>query len=202
MGFFNNGNLEELYAIEKHEIKTFSEQQLVDCDNTDSGCNGGLMQYAFDYLKKAGCIMTDADYPYKGIKSTCKLDTSKCVDMLVTGFKKLGSSYTIWSPVDEEEVKEFLYENGPLSVALNASPLQSYISGIVDVGSAKCPYEGVNHAALLVGYGTDSARGIDYWIVKNSWGKEWGENGYFRIRRGYGTCGINLFVITATVYFL
>ena len=54
--FSTMGNLEALYAIVKHEIKTFSEQQLVDCDNTDSGCNGGLMQYAFDYLKKAGSL--------------------------------------------------------------------------------------------------------------------------------------------------
>ena len=75
------GNLESLYAIEKHVIKTLSEQMLVDCDTSDSGCNGGLMEYTFTWLKNNGGIMADADYPYKGMKSACKSDSSKYVDM-------------------------------------------------------------------------------------------------------------------------
>ena len=63
------------------------------------------------------------------------------------------------------------------------------------------PQSGINHAVTLVGYGSDSATGLDYWIVKNSWGKSWGESGYFRIRRGNGTCGINCYITTATVSF-
>ena len=118
--------------------------------------------------------------------------------MSITGYKKLGSSYSTWSAVDEDEVKEFLYETGPLAIALNADPLQTYSSGILDVTSTKCPTSGINHAVTLVGYGTGSP---DYWIVKNSWGKNWGESGYFRIRRGNGTCGINCYITTATVSF-
>ena len=199
--FSTVANLEGLYAAEKGTIKTFSEQMLVDCDTSDSGCNGGLMEYAFAWLKKNGGLMTDADYPYKGVKSTCKSSSSKYVDMKVTGYKKLGSSYSTWSPVDEDEIKEFLYETGPLAIALNADPLQTYTSGVLDLTSTKCPTSGINHAVTLVGYGNDSSSGKDYWLVKNSWGKSWGESGYFRIRRGNGTCGVNCYITTALVSF-
>ena len=79
--------------------------------------------------------------------------------------------------------------------------MQTYSGGIIDKTSRECPSSGINHVATLVGYGSDSATGKDYWIVKNSWGKSWGENGYFRIKRGSGTCGINTYVMTATVSF-
>jgi cathepsin F len=197
--FATVANLEGLYYAKKGVMKTFSEQMLVDCDTSDSGCNGGLMEYAFAWLKKNGGIMLDSDYPYKGYKQTCKSDKTKYVDMTVTGYKKLGSSYSTWSAVDEDEVKEFLYETGPLAIALNADPLQTYSSGILDVTSAKCPTSGINHAVTLVGYGTQSS--TPYWIVKNSWGRSWGESGYFRIRRGNGTCGVNCYITTALVSF-
>jgi len=199
--FSTMGNLEGLYAANKGVLKRFSEQMLVDCDTSDSGCNGGLMEYAFTWLKNYGCIMLEEDYPYKGVKSTCKADKTKCIDMKVTGYKKLGSSWSTWSAVDEDEVKEFLYQTGPLAIALNADPLQTYTSGVLDLTSTKCPSSGINHAVLLVGYGYDSATGLNYWIIKNSWGKSWGESGYFRIRRGNGTCGVNCYITTGTVSF-
>ena len=173
---------------------------LIDCDTLDSGCNGGLMEYAFTWLKQNG-IMKEEDYPYTGYKGTCKYDRSKTIDMKVTGYKKLGSSSSTWSPVDEEEIKEFLYATCPLSVALNANLLQTYTGGILDVPSSKCPTSGINHAVTLVGYGYDNALGKDYWTCKNSWGQNWGESGYFRIKRGSGTCGINNYITTATVSF-
>ena len=199
--FATVANLEGLYAEKKGVIKTFSEQMLVDCDTSDSGCNGGLMEYSFAWLKKNGGFMLDSDYPYKGVKSTCKSDKSKYVDMKVTGYKKLGSSYSTWSPVDEDEIKEFLYTTGPLAIALNADPLQTYSSGVLDLTSSRCPTSGINHAVTLVGYGTDSSTSKAYWLVKNSWGKSWGESGYFRIKRGSGTCGVNCYITTATVSF-
>ena len=194
------GNLEGLYAKHYGVLEDFSESMLIDCDSTDMGCNGGLMEYALTWLKGSG-IMRTVDYPYKGYKDTCRIDYDKIVGMTVTGFIKLGSSSSVYSCVDEEEIKEFLYENGPLSVAFNANPLQMYTGGVIDSSESQCPPSGINHSALLVGYGTDSRTGLDYWIVKNSWGKTWGESGFFRIRRGNGTCGINCYVITATVTF-
>ena len=158
------------------------------------------MLYAYSWSRK-NVIMLDSDYPYIAKKSTCKSDKSKYVDMIVTGYFKQGGSTSTYICVDEDEVKEFLYETGPLAAALNANPLQTYTSGVLDVSSTNCPVSGINHAVLLVGYGTDSSLGLDYWIVKNSWGKNWGENGYFRIRRGKGTCGINCYLITGKVSF-
>ena len=196
--FSTIANLEGLYALEKGVVKTFSEQLLVDCDTEDSGCNGGLMELSFEWLKNNGGFMLESDYPYKNKKQTCQQDPSKFVDMKVTGYVKLGDSTEEFSPVDEDEIKEFLYETGPLAIALNATPLQLYMGGIFDVPSWLCGSSGINHAVTLVGYGSDSK---DYWIVKNSWGKSWGESGYFRIARGKGTCGVNCYITTATVEF-
>jgi cathepsin F len=197
--FSTIANLEGLYALEKGVVKTFSEQLLVDCDTLDSGCNGGLMELSFEWLKDNGGFMYESDYPYTGKQQTCKQDSSKFVDMKVTGYVKLGDGGAEeFSPVDEGEMKEFLYQTGPLAIALNATPLQLYFGGIVDLASWLCPTSGINHAVTVVGYGSESK---DYWIVKNSWGKSWGESGYFRIARGKETCGVNYYVTTATVSF-
>ena len=194
--FSTVANLEGLYYKLKGVAVDLSEQILVDCDTYDSACNGGLMEYAFQWIKENG-METEEDYPYTGYKGSCKADPSKYIDMKVTGWKKLGPSTSTWSPVDEEEIKEFLYETGPLAIALNANPLQTYSGGILDKTSSQCPVSGINHAVTLVGYGAES--GVDYWIVKNSWGANWGENGYFRIRRGTGCCGVNCYITTALV---
>ena len=197
--FATCANLEGLYYKAKGVMVPLSEQMLVDCDTYDSACNGGLMEYAFTWLKENGGIMKQADYTYKGYKSTCRSNPSKYVDMKITGYTKLGSSYSTWSPVDEGQIKEFLYETGPLAVAMNADSLSSYTGGIFDKTSSQCPSSGINHAVTMVGYGT--ASGKDYWIVRNSWGKNWGESGYFRIVRGTGCCGINCYITTAKVSF-
>lgn len=196
------GNLQSLYALHYGKYEYFSPQMLIDCDNSDHGCKGFyLMEKTFTWIKNNGGIMLESDYPYKGVQSTCKSDPSKYVNMKVTGYKKLGSQSTWLSPCDEEEMKELLYKNGPLLVALNSAPLITYMSGIIDEGTYRCPAEGVDILALLIGYGHDESSKKDYWIVQNYWGKSWGENGFFRIRRGNGTCNINSYVFTGLVSF-
>ena len=103
--------------------------------------------------------------------------------MKVTFYRKLGPN------TDEEKMKSILYENGPFIVLINRAPLSSYSSRIIVLNEAKCPSSGVNRALILVGYG--NSFGKDYWIVHNTWGKSWGENGYFRNARGKGVCGLN-----------
>ncbi len=191
-------NLEGLYAIGTGVPKKLSEQEIIDCDTEDSGCSGGLMQNAFEWLKENG-VMLEEDYPYTGRKDTCKKDPSKYIDMKVTGYKKLGSSSSTWAEVDEEEMRDFLLVTGPLCAAMNANLLQFYTSGIIDGDKSQCSPGMINHSVAIVGYGVEA--GIDYWIVKNSWGTSWGEQGFFRISRGKGTCGINMYIITGVVEF-
>ncbi|CAL8086271.1 unnamed protein product [Calicophoron daubneyi] len=89
---------------------------------------------------------------------------------------------------DEAEIAKWLADNGPMSMSLNAKPLQSYKSGIIHPTAANCDKK-ITHAVLAVGYGVE--KNVPYWLIKNSYGRKWGENGYFRIYRGGGTCGIN-----------
>ena len=189
-------NIEGLYFTKFGKNKEFSEQMIVDCDTLDSGCNGGLMELTFEWLKDYGGIEAMADYPYKGRKQACQADRSKFdPDVVVVGWEKLGDPDETWSPVDEDEIKEYLYAKGPLAIALNADPLQFYWGGIINKTKSQCDPDGMDHAVTLVGYGTEN--GTPYWLVRNSWGKNWGENGYFRMYRGNEVCGINQYITTA-----
>jgi len=185
--FSTVGNLEGLHAIKTGKIAQYAEQQLVDCDSTDSGCEGGLMENAFEYIKSAGGIELQKDYPYTAEDDTCAFDVKKAVLQVKDKIVKTN--------MDEKEMKEFLFSNGPLAIALNADPLQDYNSGIIDADADECDPTALDHGVTLVGYGNEN--GKDYWIVKNSWGADWGEKGYFRMARGKGTCGINTYVTSA-----
>ena len=187
--FSTVANLEGLYYIKYGQHKRFSEQMLVDCDTTDSACNGGLMEYAFDWIKSNGGLMLEGDYAYTGKKGTCKSDSSKYA-VKVTGYKKLSSD-------DETDILNYLVETGPLAIAVNADPLQNYNSCIASYSKSTCDPSGINHAVNLVGYGVEN--GTKYWLVRNSWGADWGEDGYFRMLRGSGTCGINTYITSATI---
>ena len=198
--FTTIGNLEGLYYAKTKVMTPLSEQMIVDCDNVDRGCHGGLMIDTIEWIKSNGGIMAEKDYPYKGKKGlSCKKKPEKYVDLKVTGYKRLGSTDRIFDCVDENQIKEFLYENGPLIAAVNGRFLQDYIKGILDYPSDVCSSAYIDHAVLIVGYGTEGSTNMDYWTVKNSLGKDWGESGYFRIRRGAGTCGINCYIMTATI---
>jgi len=183
------GNLEGVYHIKHKEFKAFSEQQIVDCDKKDQACNGGWMEWGMQYIQQQGGIELQSDYKYTGRLGACQFNKDK-IAAVVTGNHFSGTQ-------DEEKIKDMVFQTGPLSVAINANPLFSYKTGIVDLSAAQCNPKGLNHGVTMVGYGTEN--GKDYWILKNSWNQNWGETGYFRYARGKGTCGVNTYVITAVV---
>ena len=188
--FSTVGNLEGLNYIKTKTMVQFSEQQLVDCDKgQDQGCNGGLMENAFNYIKSAGGLEKSADYKYTAKDGTCKFAKTKSA-IQVTGFNFAASQ-------DEEVIKSFLYSTGPLAIALNADTLQFYNGGIIEADATECDPQGINHGVTMVGYGSEN--GQDFWIVKNSWGSNWGEQGFFRMARGKGTCGVNTYVVSAVL---
>jgi cathepsin F len=184
--FSTTANLEGLYFIKYGTLPKFSEQQMIDCDGSNAGCGGGIMGSAFEYLQTSGIQQSDS-YPYIDGQGYCSYDPSQATSLV--------SDWTMAGTDDEESIKEMLYNVGPLAVTINAEPLQYYTGGVLELDSYSCPYA-PNHGVNIVGYGTDPY-GTDYWIVRNTWGYDWGENGYFRLARGTGACGINQYVSSA-----
>jgi cathepsin H len=174
--FSTVGSLESHWNIlGKSRNQTFSEQQLVDCagDFDNHGCNGGLPSHAFEYIKYAGGIESDATYPYKA-------KTNECVHRpaLNVGYVRYGS-YNI-SQGDEVELAERLYNAGPISVSFQViSGFKNYAGGVYSVTNCGKTTQDVNHAVLATGYGVE--KGSKFWNVKNSWGASWGASGYFKI---------------------
>ncbi|KAL8160672.1 hypothetical protein V2J09_002209 [Rumex salicifolius] len=195
--FSTTGALEGAHFLSTGNLVSLSEQQLVDCDHEcdpeeagacDSGCNGGLMNSAFEYVLKNGGLMREEDYPYTGTdRGTCKFDKSK-IAASVANFSVVS--------LDEDQIAANLVKNGPLAVAINAAYMQTYIGGV------SCPYicsRRLNHGVLLVGYGSAAyaparMKEKPFWIIKNSWGEHWGENGYYKICRGRNVCGVDSLV--------
>jgi len=190
--FSTTGNVEgRLFLAQKSNPKlvSFSEQQLVDCDKVDQGCNGGLPSNAYQYIMQAGGIETEAAYPYTSApNSACAFNPS-----LVAG--KIHN----WEAVSQNEtqIAAYLVAHGPISIGINAEWMQTYTSGVSD--PLFCNPSELDHGVLIVGYGVqDGFFGkTPYWIIKNSWGADWGENGYYLIIRGKGKCGLNTMATSA-----
>lgn len=182
-------NIEGQNFLKHNELVVLSEQQLVDCDKVDEGCNGGLMQEAMQWLAEHGGVATEADYPYLGYDDTCKY-TPSMMKVNVTGYRNVST--------DETEIAASLVELGPLSIGVVADPWQFYIAGIANPWF--CGGD-LDHGVLLVGYGHGKGliSSADFWLVKNSWGSSWGESGYIRLERGKGVCGMNQDVSTSTI---
>ncbi|KAJ3707847.1 hypothetical protein LUZ61_011552 [Rhynchospora tenuis] len=185
--FSATGAMEGINKIKTGTLLSLSEQELVDCDTSCSGCNGGYMDYAFQWVIWNGGITTESDYPYTsgstGKAGTCNYP--KTYDYAVSLL-----SYQDVTTYCESCLKNAV-ANQPVSVAIEASgsAFQFYKSGIF---TGPCGTN-LDHGVLVVGYGPRST-GTAYWIVKNSWGTSWGESGYIRMQRNVastaGLCGI------------
>lgn len=178
--FSATGAIEGAHYIKNQELVSFSEQYLVDCaHNGNFGCDGGFMTNAMDYVKQHG-IPTEENYPYHATDQRCK--------------KKIkGELYKIADyKVLKQNANEFVKGTytTPVALGIEADEIMFYDSGVFD--DEECGTE-IDHGVLLVGYGS-SEKGEPYWLVKNSWGPGWGENGYIKFKRemnkDVNVCGI------------
>jgi C1A family cysteine protease len=182
--FSTTGSVEGAHFLANGSLVSLSEQQLVDCSSAEGnqGCNGGLMDYAFQYIIDNHGITTEAAYPYTATDGTCK--------------KKVSAAATVASFVDvtvnSDQALMTAIAQQPVSVAVEAdqNSFQFYSGGVMTGACGTA----LDHGVLAVGYGTDASQ--DYYKVKNSWGATWGEEGYIRLGRGpsynsgAGQCGI------------
>ena len=180
--FSATGSLEGQHFLKKGELVSLSEQNLVDCSTSygNHGCEGGLMDNAFRYIKANG-IDTEASYPYQAHNELCRF---KAADVGAT-----DSGYVDIPRGDEEALTQAIASVGPISVAIDASKttFHYYKEGVYS--DSLCSSTKLDHGVLAVGYGTQD--GQDYYIVKNSWGSAWGIQGYILMsRNNENNCGI------------
>ncbi|KAJ8921569.1 hypothetical protein NQ315_010474 [Exocentrus adspersus] len=169
--------VEGAYAIKTGKLVSFSEQQLIDCNNANWGCNGGYMQQGWDYIKDSG-IETEADYPYQAADGQCRFSADKAATR-VSGYVNL--------PKSEAALLDAVANIGPIGIDVDANYFQYYAGGIFD--EPRCSSEVLNHEVLVTGYGNEN--GQDYWMVKNSWDTWWGEDGYIKMSRNKNNqCGV------------
>ncbi|KAI9120344.1 hypothetical protein K1719_007377 [Acacia pycnantha] len=183
--FSTTGAIEGINAIDTGKLISLSEQELVDCDTTNDGCEGGYMDYAFEWVISNGGIDKETDYPYTGRDGTCNITKEERKVVSIDGYTDVTQTE---SALLCATVKQ------PISVGMDGSALdfQLYTGGIYD-GDCSSDPDDIDHAVLIVGYGSED--GEDYWIVKNSWGTDWGLDGYFLLIRNadekYGKCAID-----------
>jgi cathepsin L len=166
------------------KLVSLSEQQLVDCSSNfgNMGCDGGLMDQAFDYIRANKGIDTEASYPYTAEDDQCAFNPAN-VGATDTGFTDITSG-------DEDALTSAIATVGPISVAIDASQdsFQFYSSGIYS--DDNCSSDELDHGVTAVGYGSQGT-GQDFYIVKNSWGTDWGDKGYILMARNMqNMCGI------------
>merc|ERR1712096_68866 len=158
------------------KLVKLSEQELVSCDGGgrgnsggDAGCKGGMPHNAFKWMEKIGGLTTEANYPYTAGSGT----TGKCITKKETPKAFTISSYQDLAP-NETYIAAYVAKYGPVVIGAEAtSAWHSYKGGILSVN---CTQKKENHNIVIIGYGSDG--GSDYWLIRNSWGVDWGEDGY------------------------
>ncbi|XP_069484925.1 cathepsin S-like [Ambystoma mexicanum] len=183
--FATVGTLESRYCIKHKQLLNMSEQQLVDCDQNDEGCCGGFPRKALEYVSEHG-IMKAEDYEYVEHSQMCAYKRKETIKMKMSKFYVLP---------EESNMAAAVALDGPLTVGFAVTDeFQLYNGeGIFD---GECA-EQANHAIIIVGYGTEDDE--DYWIIKNSWGTDWADGGYGKVRRNVNHCAIGEEAATADI---
>ncbi|KAL6201804.1 hypothetical protein ACLB2K_025517 [Fragaria x ananassa] len=187
--------VEGITKIKTGKLISLSEQQLVDCDSRNHGCNSNYIDVAFKYIQKNGGIAEEKNYPYRGNDNEkCNIKKKGQHAALITGYRTI--------PAGRQDLLLKAVSIQPVSAAIEGrgDAFRHYHNGVF---KGPCGDE-VNHAVTIIGYGT-SEDGFDYWLIKNSWGLDWGDNGYMKIHRRVvynppgaythraGLCGLGLF---------
>jgi C1A family cysteine protease len=166
-----------------YDKKWLSPQQMIDCESVSYGCDGGFLYSAMDYMVATG-LADDSTYPYMNSAGTCQ---SKTIIAKAKGASQIPSSYVeipyYTKDMVERNMKDYVVTEGVLAVHMDATALQTYISGILTTASVE-----LNHAVQLVGF--EGTGVVPYFKLRNQWGTSWGENGYFRVAYGTNVCGI------------
>ncbi|XP_066397489.1 senescence-specific cysteine protease SAG12-like [Miscanthus floridulus] len=188
--------IEGINQIKNGKLVSLSEQELVDCDTKAVGCAGGYMSWAFEFVMKNGGLTTERNYPYQGMNGACQTPKLKESAVSISGYVNVTAS-------SETDLLRAAAAQ-PVSVAVDAGSFvwQLYGGGVF---TGPCTAD-LNHGVTVVGYGETQGGDTDgdgsgvpgqkYWIVKNSWGAEWGDAGYILVQReasvASGLCGIAL----------
>ncbi|KAL6598285.1 hypothetical protein ACP70R_046450 [Stipagrostis hirtigluma subsp. patula] len=181
--FVTAATIESVNKIKKGNLVSLSEQQLVDCDPYDGGCNLGYFVNGYRWVIENGGLTTEAEYPYMARRSYCARAKSAHHVAAIRDYVQV--------PAGEANLQNAVAMQ-PVAAAIEAGGSMQFYSG--GVYSGQCGTR-MNHAVTVIGYGVDNASGLKYWLVKNSWGQSWGEQGYVRMRRDVGRgglCGIAL----------
>jgi C1A family cysteine protease len=166
-----------------------SVQQVMDCDSLAHSCKGGNPNLAFDYTKKADGLESDGTYPYYAVDQHCQIGPLQPKKPKVV---HISGHETPTKSKNETAMQAYVANTAPLSVAVAADTWQDYLNGVITThdqcGCAKCH---VDHAVIADGYNNmtlANGTSVEYWIVRNSWGSNWGEKGYVYVQRGANVC--------------
>ncbi|XP_066475809.1 dipeptidyl peptidase 1 [Tiliqua scincoides] len=198
--FASMAMLEARIRIHSNNTQTpvLSPQQVVSCSEYSQGCDGGFPYLIGGKYTQDFGVVEEECFPYVGTDSPCTLKQN-CYLYYTSDYFYVGGFY---GGCNEALMKIELVKHGPMAVAFEVYPdFMHYKGGIyhhTGLMDPFNPFELTNHAVLLVGYGSDPSSGEQFWIVKNSWGTAWGENGFFRIRRGTDECAIESIAVAAT----
>jgi hypothetical protein len=179
------------------KLPILAPQQIVSCDKVDQGCNGGDTPTAYAYIEKNG-LEPEASYPYKsgttGADGSCKYSAAKATQK-ITGFLYATPTCANSDSCDNQDEVTFatnVAAKGPASICVNAAAWQNYASGVLTASACGGKeYTDLDHCVQLVGFDlTKSSQKKPYWIVRNSWGDSWGNEGYIYVEYGTNACGV------------